>query len=110
MGTRYVALNHDTKQAFAVGRMSFQDYGEHTNYNTVPYLPKTHTEMLNYLIAEGYDEELAWNLGIRLHAFGVQEVQDTCSDIVEDEYGDYIMVDSVYVSDSSLNKPLNHWM
>lgn len=110
MGTRYYALNHDRQEAFAVGTMPFQDYGEHTDYKLVAERPQTLDEMRAYLVSEEFLPTRIEDMTARLHLFGIQDVLDTCADEIEDVYGEYTLVDSVYQNDDVVGKKLNYWM
>lgn len=116
MGILYVALNHDRKEGFAVGKcISFCGYNEET-YESFTVVPKTEQEMIEYVWSEidpernftkNYTYADAQAMGTRLWKFGVHECMST-DDLydADDKYKEYVYVDSIYDNDSDVGQPL----
>lgn len=85
MGTLYVALNHDRKEAFMLGK-------------SIGRIPVNSTlEELESYFADYHDDAFYRDIARRLFEFGVQEVETDTGDLHE-LYEDYRYVDSAFES------------
>ena len=82
MGALYVALNHDRKEAFMLGK----------SLCNVP-VNASLAELENHF--DFYDDDYYRDLARRLHEFGVQGIDSDCGSLFE-LYEDYRYVDSAF--------------
>lgn len=117
MGVYFVAVNHDRKEGFAVGKCLGFSGCDPVTFAYFKVTPTTEQEMIDYIWSEldparNYTKDFVYedavDLGTRLWKFGVQEVLSTDEAYDDEKYDDYVMVDSYYDNDSDVGRTLNH--
>ncbi len=114
MGVLYVAVNHDKKALFCLGKLLYFTKCDPETFEDTDVRPETEEEMIAYVWSEidpahnytkDFTHDDAVRMGKDLFAFGIQEV--ICTDDMyddEEKYGEYIYTHSLWENDKEIGR------